>query len=241
MLAVIPARGGSKGVPRKNIIDVGGYPLIAYTIAACRLSEKISRVIVSTEDDEIATVSEQYGAEVPFKRPAELSRDDSTDVGFLAHFFDNFDVDEIALMRPTSPFRDPNIIDTALDAYASAPPDITGFRTVNEITENPYKVVKIRNNYFEGFFEDFKGIKNYTNLPRQTFPTAYTGNGYVDVCKRSTIAQGVTFGDRIYSHTTEAIVDIDNNFDLKIARLCTLEHDIIIHKLQQHIKGIINK
>lgn len=238
MLAIVPARGGSKGIPRKNIIDVGGYPLLAYTIAACRLSKKIERIIVSTEDEEIASIAEQYGAEVPFRRPIEYSQDDSTDVGFLNHFFENFDVEEVALMRPTSPFRDPEVIDSSLMAYEKSPDSITGFRTVNEITENPYKVVKLKNNYFEGFFSDFKGIKNYNNLPRQTFPTAYVGNGYVDVCKKSTIVNGLTFGDKVYSHITESIIDIDSQFDLKIARLCTLEHDIIIEKLQQQIRKI---
>jgi CMP-N,N'-diacetyllegionaminic acid synthase len=236
MYAIIPARGGSKGVPRKNIIDVGGYPLIAYTIAACRLSKNISRIIVSTEDEEIAQVSEEFGAEVPFIRPAHLSEDNSSDVGFLQHFFDNFEEDEVALMRPTSPFRDPEIIDQSIIEYREAPNDITGFRTVNEINENPYKVVKLVDNYFEGFFPEYNGIKNYTNLPRQTFPKAHTGNGYIDIVKRDTVYQGNTFGHKIYGCKTDPVVDIDSKFDLKIARLLTLEYDRIIDMLQINIE-----
>ena len=87
--AIIPARGGSKSIPKKNIVDIGGHPLIAYSIVACQLSQTIDRVIVSTDDLEISTIATSYGAEVPFRRPAELAQDGSTDVGFLKHFFGN--------------------------------------------------------------------------------------------------------------------------------------------------------
>ena len=86
--AIIPARGGSKSIPRKNIVDVGGHPLISYSIDVCKQAKNIDRIIVSTEDEEIAEISKSYGAEVPFIRPSELSQDNSTDVGFLKHFFD---------------------------------------------------------------------------------------------------------------------------------------------------------
>ena len=86
--ALIPARGGSKGVPRKNIKLLNGHPLIAYSIIACRLSKNIGRIIVSTEDKEIASISINHGAEVPFMRPPDLSRDESTDQDVLEHFFD---------------------------------------------------------------------------------------------------------------------------------------------------------
>lgn len=217
--AVIPARGGSKGIPRKNIVDVGGYPLIAYSIAACKISKKIDRIVVSTEDEEVAQIAMKFGAEVPFMRPAELSQDSSSDIGFLTHFFNNILVEEAALIRPTTPFREPSFMDLTIDEYYSIKDKITGLRTFNEINDNPYKVCMIENNICRGFFEDFSGIKNYINLPRQTFPKAYTGNGHIDIVKKETVLNGTTFGDIIYAKICEKVIDIDSVFDLKLARL----------------------
>jgi CMP-N,N'-diacetyllegionaminic acid synthase len=240
MFALIPARGGSKGIPRKNIVDVGGHPLIAYSIAACQLSTNISRVLVSTEDEEIAEVSRQYGAEVPFMRPAEHSQDHSTDVGFLQHFFGLYDVDEVALIRPTTPFRDPRFMDEAVDVYSKFKSSITGFRTVNEINENPYKVVQLENNIFKGFFSDFNGIQNYNNLPRQTFPKAYTGNGHIDIVKKNTLLTGTTFGDIIYGYVCDNMIDIDSQYDLDIARLLVNSDNQTISMLQKQIQRNIS-
>ena len=139
--AIIPARGGSKTIPRKNIVNIGGYPLLAYSIAACKMSKNISNIYVSTEDEEIANIAKKYGAKVPFMRPKDLSQDHSTDVGFLAHFFNNVEVKEVALIRPTTPFRDPRFMDSVIAEFYSIDKEITGLRTVNEISENPYKVL----------------------------------------------------------------------------------------------------
>ena len=161
MIAIIPARGGSKSIPRKNIMDIKGYPLIAYTIAACQMSEKINRIIVSTEDIEIASISLKFGAEVPFVRPAIYSKDNSRDLGFLKDFFDNIEADEVALMRPTTPLREPEYIDDAIETYYKNRKNITALRSLNKINETPYKVFKIeKNGLCSGFFEDYKGKKD---------------------------------------------------------------------------------
>jgi CMP-N,N'-diacetyllegionaminic acid synthase len=240
MIALIPARGGSKGIPRKNIVDVGGYPLIAYSIAACQLSTSINRVFVSTEDAEIADISRKYGAEVPFMRPSELSQNHSTDVGFLKHFFNLYDVAEVALIRPTTPFRNPEFMDEAIGIYNNIKSSITGFRTVNEIGENPYKVVKLENNIFKSFFSEFNGIKNYTNMPRQTFPKAYSGNGHIDIVKKNTVLTGDSFGDIIYGHVCEKTIDIDSQYDLDIAKLLTQTGNSMVKELQQQIERTIS-
>ena len=217
--AIIPARGGSKSIPRKNIINLGGYPLIAHSIAACKISQHINRIVVSTDDEEIAAIAKDCGAEVPFMRPSRLARDESTDVGFLKHFFENIPVSEVALIRPTTPFRDPKFMDSIIEEYFSIKEEITGLRTVNEINENPYKVYKIENNICHGFFSDYEGIKRYTNLPRQTFPKAYIGNGHIDIVKKETVLNGSTFGDIIHARVCEKIIDIDSPHDLKLATL----------------------
>ncbi len=102
LTAVIPARGGSKGVPRKNIKLLQGHPLISYSIVACKMSCLIDRVVVSTDDDEIAEVAKSYGAEI-LKRPEEYSQDNSTDWQVINHFFQSYDVDDVVYLRPTTP------------------------------------------------------------------------------------------------------------------------------------------
>ena len=118
--ALIPARGGSKGVPRKNVKLIGGHPLIAYSIAACKMSNKISDVYVSTDDREIASVALKYGAKVPFLRPLQYASDTSGDWEVINHFFENIDAKYVAYMRPTTPLREPKKIDIALDSSKSS-------------------------------------------------------------------------------------------------------------------------
>lgn len=220
--AIIPARAGSKRIKSKNIIDLGDHPLIAYTIQACKLSKNIDRVIVSTDCEIIKNISLKYGAEVPFKRPKSLASDNSSDEGFLEHFFDNIDVDEVLLMRPTSPLRNPKEIDRIIETYMRAKIECsryTGFRSMSISNHSPYKMFKIEDGLCKGFFEDFMGNKNYTNLPNQFFPQSYIPNGYCDLVLRNTIKKcNSSFGDNIYGVCTENIIDIDNHFDLDIAK-----------------------
>ena len=143
MFALIPARGGSKSIPRKNIVPVGGHPLIAYTIAACHLSQLISRIIVSTEDSEIADIAAHYGAEVPFLRPTEYSTDASTDLEFLAHFFSETNADEAVLMRPVTPLRSPALVDRAIMTWAEISTSRTSLRSVEEVRDPPYKLFRL--------------------------------------------------------------------------------------------------
>ncbi len=219
LTAIIPARGGSQSVPRKNIVTVGGHPLIAYTIAACKLAKNIDRVVVSTEDEEIASVAKKYGGEVPFMRPSEFSQNSSSDLGFLTHFFENINVEEVALMRPTTPFRDPCLVDEVIEEYFSMRDEITGLRTIEEIQNNPYKVCKLQENICVGFFEHFQGETDYSNMPRQVFPKAFTGNGHIDIVKKETILRGHIFGDKLFGRVCDKIIDIDSTFDLKLAQL----------------------
>ena len=113
------ARGGSKSIPKKNLIKIHGFPLIAWTIAACKLSKQIDKCILSTDDSEIAKIASQYGAYVPFIRPKKYARDNSTDYQVFKHFLNwskknNINCNLIVQLRPTTPFRDPKIIDKAV-------------------------------------------------------------------------------------------------------------------------------
>ena len=219
--AIIPARAGSKRIKSKNTVLLGDHPLIAYTIAACRLSKRIDRIIVSTECENIAKIAKKYGAEVPFIRPDHLSLDTSTDQGFLKHFFDNIDADKVLLMRPTSPLRNPETIDNVTDQYMKMfwRGCYTGYRSMTESNHSPYKMFQIVDETCKGFFENFKGEKDYTNLPNQSFPKSYVPNGYCDMVLQKTVREGkTTFGNKIFGATTENIVDVDNYFDLDLVR-----------------------
>ena len=218
--ALIPARGGSKGVHKKNIKKLAGYPLIAYSIEACLKTGNISDVYVSTDDDEIAQISKKYGAKVPFRRPKEYSQDNSTDNQVINHFFNFFDSDfheNIAFIRPTTPLRDPRIIADCIDMFWENYERCSSVRSMHELPESPYKMYRLDDyGYCAGFFDNFNGVKNYSNLPRQVFPKAYHPNGYIDIVKRSQVATSNTFGEKVLPFETKFSLEIDtqDQFDL---------------------------
>lgn len=232
MIALIPARGGSKGVPRKNIKKLKGHPLISYTITACKLNPNIDRIVVSTEDKEIAQVSERYGAEV-LDRPKELSQDNSTDWGVINHFFQSYNTDDAVYLRPTTPLRDPDKLSDAIDFYIKNRDRMSSLRSMHELPESPYKVFKIdEDGYCKGFFEDFEGIKDYTNLPRQKFPKSYQPNGYIDIAKRETIdSVESAFSSSILPFVSEFATEVDAQY----------EFDLLTHQLDIKENVLLNK
>ncbi len=146
VLAIIPARGGSKGLPRKNIVDLGGKPLIAWSILAARHAQRVSRVIVSTEDQEIAEVAREWGAEVPFLRPAELAGDEANVGDALAYTVNQLGGHgpgrAFVTLYPTSPFRTPVFIDEMLHVLFSGYDSVM---TVKEVHIDPeYAYIKSR-------------------------------------------------------------------------------------------------
>ena len=208
--ALIPARGGSKGVPRKNIKKLGNYPLLAYSIAVCKLSKNIDKVFVSTDDETIADIAKSFGAIVPGLRPEHLAGDTSTDHDVIKYFFDNNDVEEVVYLRPTTPLRDPELVDQCIEIYENNRNSASGFRSMHELAEPPYKMLMIEDGLCKGFFKDFNGIKDYTNLPRQVFPKAYHPNGYIDIAKRDTVNEcNTAFGEKVFPFITPVVTEID--------------------------------
>ena len=155
VLAIIPARGGSKGLPRKNIIDLAGKPLLAYSILAARHSRYITRVVVSTEDEEIASVARQWGAEVPFLRPGEMSQDNAIVSEAIAYTVKRLgghsENRAFVTLFPTSPFRTPAFIDQMLDILFGGYRSVT---TVKEIVADPRLI----------FIQDKRNTKNLIPL-----------------------------------------------------------------------------
>jgi N-acylneuraminate cytidylyltransferase len=202
VLALVPARGGSKSIPRKNIHLFAGHPLIAYSIAAGRTAETVTRVVVSTDDDEIAQIARRYGAEVPFKRPTEFAQDETPDLPVFVHALEWFAENEnyhpqiVVQLRPTSPFRRVWHIDTAVMRLKERP-DSDAVRTVCVPFQNPFKMWKIEP---EGLMQPLlqTGYKEPYNMPRQTLPEVYWQTGYVDVVWADTILKKNSMtGDRI--------------------------------------------
>lgn len=201
ILALIPARGGSKGIPRKNVMMLAGKPLIAYSILQAQASKRINRVLVSTDDDEIAEVARQWGADVPFKRPLEFAEDLSPDIDVFRHTLnwlqenEDYMPDLIVQLRPTGPVRRVELIDEAVDLLL-AHPEADAVRSVGLALQTPYKMWQITS---EGYLDPvlrIDGVADSQSLPRQQLPMVYWQNGYVDVVRpRAILEKNSMWGD----------------------------------------------
>jgi N-acylneuraminate cytidylyltransferase len=219
VIALIPARSGSKGVSNKNIRSLGEYPLIAWSIMAAKKSKLIDRVIVSTDSDEYAKLAIKFGAEAPFLRPSEISGDRSTDYDCIAHALDwlalnGGEPDFIAHIRPTTPFRSPSIIDSAIETFQNSPKNITALRSAHEMSESAYKTFEITE---DGRFKRVGGegtALDAANNARQQFPVTYQANGYVDILATSFIREsGLIHGDWVLPFITPSVIEIDTEDD----------------------------
>ena len=229
--AIIPARGGSKGVPGKNKKRLHKHPLLAYSIMVCKLSKYVDKIIVSTDSEAIKIVAENYGAEV-LDRPSEFAEDNSTDWQVINHFFGNYGDDHVAYLRPTTPLRNPEVLDNCIKIFFENNEKMSGLRSMHELPESPYKVFKINEDgYCEGFFEDFNGIKDYTNLPRQKFPKAYQPNGYIDIVKRETGENGSTFGTEVKPFVTDYVTEVDTQHQFNFLEKEITEENILLEAL----------
>jgi CMP-N,N'-diacetyllegionaminic acid synthase len=227
-LAVIPARGGSKGVPRKNIRMVGGKPLIAYTIeTALAAQDKLHRLIVSTDDQEIADIATKYGAEVPFLRPHDLGGDTVPMVPVLQHVvrtieeLDHIKLEWVLLLQPTCPFRAPDDILAALDLAAKGGCDSV-ISVVRVLAHHPILMKKIENNQLMPFtIEEKEGTR------RQDYdPPAYMRNGSIYLTNRDTLMEkNSIWGDLIrpYVMPEDRSVNVDSELDLKLVELIMQE------------------
>lgn len=222
VLAIIPARGGSKGIPRKNIKLFAGYPLISYSIAAGRQAKTVTRVIVSTDDEEIAAVSRQWGAETPFLRPSDLAQDQTTDLPVFQHALkwlvqnEGCTPDLVIQLRPTSPIRPRNCVDEAV-LLLEQHPEADSVRGVVPSGQNPYKMWRLHGKdepmtpllQLEGIAEPF-------NAPRQALPPTYWQTGHIDVIRPQVILEHNSMsGSTILPYLIDPsfTVDIDTPFD----------------------------
>ncbi len=221
VLGIIPARGGSKRIPRKNIKILAGKPLIAYTIETAIKSKNIDRLIVSTDDEEIAEISKKYGAEVPFMRPSNLAEDTTPDQPVFLHAlnwlkkYENYEPEIILNLRPTSPLKTLQTIDKVIQEMIDTNVDIVRTMSPVEGVHHPYWMYGLS----EGgqaipFIDDVDVSKYYQ---RQLLPPVYRINGVVDALKTKLVYEGNILNNNnmigIIISEKESI-DIDTEFDL---------------------------
>jgi N-acylneuraminate cytidylyltransferase len=247
VLALIPARGGSKSIPRKNIRPFAGHPLIAYSIAAGLQAQCITRVIVSTDDEQIAAIARQYGAETPFLRPVEYSQDQTADLPVFRHAINwlaenqDYHPKVVVQLRPTSPLRRVAHIDGAVTCLL-AHPEADAIRTVCVPFQNPFKMWQIEG---DGFMRPLIGslgagqkIAEPYNMPRQALPEVFWQTGYVDAAwTRTIIEKGSMTGDNILPLVIDPgdWIDIDSPDDWRRAERLLEDGDISLADLGFHL------
>ena len=222
LVTVIPARGGSKSIPFKNIQALNGEPLLSYSIEYSKKCHLVKDTIVSTDSEKIADVAKKYGASVPFLRPKSISGDETQDFPVIHHALEALEkiygekIDAIIWLRPTSPLRPSNLIERAVDILTKNP-DCTSVRSVVESSEHAYRqwsllgdgaITGVINSVLEPY-----------NIPRQKLPDVYFQSGDIELVRRDTIINGSITGNKVFPLILEQeeMLDIDYPDDFRSA------------------------
>ena len=235
-ICIIPARSGSKGIVDKNIINLGGHPLIAWSIKAALETKLINQVYVSTDSENYKQIAIKYGATVPFLRPSNISKDDSTDIEFVQHFLNylesvNIMPELLIHLRPTTPLRNPDVIDKAIKTFKKD--QYTSLRSVHKISTPIEKIFKLRNGVLESFLDETSELDEY-NKPRQEFIQAYEANGYIDILNTSYIQKyNLLHGNKCKGFVTKRTHDIDEADDFNELEYFLKKNKIDINKLDK--------
>lgn len=221
ILAVIPARSGSKSVKDKNIRLIDGKPMLAYSIMHAKQSNHITRIIVSTDSEQYAEIAKEYGAEVPFLRPAEYATDTATDYDVFAHALRFLEEREgyvpklVVQLRPTYPIRDPKDIDAMIEKMLTDE-TIDSMRCIAPATEIAYKMWYLEDD--DRIKPIMKDIEECYNMPRQQLPSVYYQNACIDVIRTEVITgQHSMSGQKICGYQMRDNFDIDTEADFKRA------------------------
>jgi CMP-N-acetylneuraminic acid synthetase len=222
ILAIIPARCGSKSIKDKNIKEFSGKPLLAHSIDHAKKSKLISRVIISTDSEDYAKIAKEYGAEAPFIRPSEFAQDDTPDLPVFEHALrwlkdnENYEPELVINLRPTTPQRDSKDIDEAIKKLSSS--DADSLRSMVLVKDHPYWMFKIDDNSVLTAFDPNNSIKQYPR--RQLLPEIYITDGSFDIFRPKNIIKGDLFGEKILGHKideSKKTIDIDSESDFKLA------------------------
>ena len=221
IIAIIPARSGSKSIKDKNLTELGKKPLIAWSIQSCFKSKLISKVYVSTDSFKYAKIAKKFGPVEILLRPKKISSDFSTDYQMIKHAIANIDYDYnyIAHIRPTTPLRKTSDLNKAIKIFINS--KFTSLRSVHQMSETSYKSVEVN----RGVLKPLKNL-NFTvdeiNAPRQKFKKTYSPNGVIDIYKKSLIIKNkLLFGNNVKAYKTSYTHEIDNKDDLNyVEYLC---------------------
>jgi len=221
IVTVIPARGGSKSIPKKNIRELKGKPLIQYSIEYSLKCPLVSHTVVSTDSQEIADIARKKGAEIYFLRPVEYAQDTTPDYPVMRHALDSLEeilrkvIDYIILLRPTSPLRPPDLIERGMELFNRFP-EASSVRSITFCSQHPYRMWKI----MDGFMTGYEAAVNESyNLPRQKLPPVYFQTGDIEIIRRETLKKGSVSGDKILplAIRPDEMFDIDSESDIKRA------------------------
>ncbi len=212
IIAIIPARSGSKSIKDKNIKILNGKPLIAWSIQACLKSKFINRVVVSTDSKKYAKIAKKYGADEIIIRPKNISKDKSTDYEAILHTIHNLEYcsyDLIAHIRPTTPQRKVFDIDRAIKMFAIS--KYNSLRSIHEMSETAYKSFEIYKKKQLKPIANLKFSLDELNKPRQTFKNTYVANGVIDIYKKKFILKNKKlFGKKVMAYITKRTEEVDN-------------------------------
>jgi CMP-N,N'-diacetyllegionaminic acid synthase len=222
-LGIIPARGGSKSVPRKNLYPLLGRPLIAWTIGPSLKAKRLDRVVLSTDDPEIAEIGRRLGAEVPFLRPAALATDDTPDLPVFQHALaelrarEGYVPDAIVHLRPTQPLRTAEDIDAVVDAWVRSGADCV--KSIRLVSEHPFKMYRIAGDRLQPYLDTEERRRRGPDVPRQSLEPVYLSAGVVDVMRREIVEAGSTEGAVVvpYFADPERYVNLDSARDFAVA------------------------
>jgi len=245
VLCIIPARGGSKAVPKKNLLTIGGKSLLHHAAECLSRTQRVSRTIISTDSEEIANSAKGFDFEVPFIRPEDISKDQTTDWPVFDHALrylekkEDYHPDIVVHLRLTSPFAfkresvsdksfpdnwklipRANIIDTAI-SQLEADPHLDAVRSVEPVADTPYKMWKIKNNILVSLMANTE--KEFYNQPRQVMPQVFRQNGYADVVWARTILEKKSMTGEVIGACvldSDYFIDIDQLVDVELGNLC---------------------
>jgi N-acylneuraminate cytidylyltransferase len=215
--ALVTARSGSKGVIDKNIKVIANHSLLEWSIKACLKSKQISNVYLSTDSTKYAEIGKESGALVPFLRPPELADDKAVDLDVIKHFLSQMSEtpDALVHIRPTTPLRDPLVLDKAIELFFSKKNELTSLRSVHEMSESAYKAFEVNEKEFLSTIGSIES-GDKANLPRQAFPKTYVANGYVDVLDPNyVLKENKLHGDKIFAFKTPVVTEVDSIEDLE--------------------------
>ncbi len=226
IVGLIPARAGSKRVPNKNVLQLQGHPLLAYTISAALDSGVFEKVIVSTDSDEYAQIALHYGAEVPFLRPNSLAQDSSADIGWVAHALENlaligYEFEIFSILRPTSPFRNASTIRRAYEEFSSRT-DIDSIRAVELCSQHPGKMWRIKGDHLVPLLSVQPDGLDWFSSPTQSLPEVWVQNASLEIAfSRCVLESESISGNRIAPFKTvfPEGIDINSEFDFAKAKM----------------------